>query len=233
MPTQIITKNSATASSVPTTGDLTTQGEMAVNVSDKRLFVRDNANAIQEVGINPSSLTCSGTANFTATFQLGGVSVTATAAELNKLDGTTAVTADFDKLAAVTASAAELNYVDGVTSSIQTQLGTKAPLASPTFTGTTNITGTFQIGGVAVTATAAELNDLAGNAVDAADFTKLASVTATAAELNVLDGIPAGLTSTELGYVDGVTSSIQTQIDAIDTSTLLPRNSLTSVIMAL
>lgn len=36
---------------------------------------------------------------------------------------------------AVTASAAELNYVDGVTSSIQTQLDAKAPLASPTFTG--------------------------------------------------------------------------------------------------
>lgn len=40
------------------------------------------------------------------------------------------------------------------------------------------------------------------------------SVTASAAEINVLDGIPAGLTSTELGYVDGVTSAIQTQLDA-------------------
>jgi hypothetical protein len=38
-------------------------------------------------------------------------------------------------------------------------------------------------------------------------------VTATAAELNVLDGIPAGLTVTEIGYVDGVTSNIQTQLD--------------------
>ena len=39
-------------------------------------------------------------------------------------------------------------------------------------------------------------------------------VTATAAELNVLSGIPAGLTATELGYVDGVTSAIQTQINS-------------------
>lgn len=39
-------------------------------------------------------------------------------------------------------------------------------------------------------------------------------VTASAAELNVLDGIPATLTFTELGYVDGVTSAIQTQLDA-------------------
>lgn len=40
------------------------------------------------------------------------------------------------------------------------------------------------------------------------------NVTATAAELNKLAGTPAGLTNTELGFVDGVTSSIQTQLDA-------------------
>jgi len=39
-------------------------------------------------------------------------------------------------------------------------------------------------------------------------------VSSTAAELNVLDGIPAGLTSTEIGYSDGVTSGIQAQINA-------------------
>ena len=44
----------------------------------------------------------------------------------------------------VTTSSTELNYVDGVTSAIQTQLDTKAPLASPTFTGTPTIpTGTI------------------------------------------------------------------------------------------
>ena len=37
---------------------------------------------------------------------------------------------------AVTPTHTELNYVDGVTSAIQTQLDAKAPLASPTFTGT-------------------------------------------------------------------------------------------------
>ena len=40
------------------------------------------------------------------------------------------------------------------------------------------------------------------------------AVTSTAAELNVLDGIPGTLTATELGYVDGVTSAIQTQLNA-------------------
>jgi len=41
----------------------------------------------------------------------------------------------------------------------------------------------------------------------------VSDVTATAAEVNVLDGIPATLTAVELGYVDGVTSGIQGQLD--------------------
>ena len=53
------------------------------------------------------------------------VTLTATSTELNVLDGIPA-----------TLTATELGYVDGVTSAIQTQIDTKAPLASPTFTGT-------------------------------------------------------------------------------------------------
>lgn len=44
-----------------------------------------------------------------------------------------------------------------------------------------------------------------------ADLTTL-GITSSINELNVLDGVPATLTATELGYVDGVTSSIQTQL---------------------
>jgi hypothetical protein len=54
---------------------------------------------------------------------LASLGVTSTAAELNILDG-------------VTATAAELNFVDGVTSNVQTQLNSKANLASPALTGT-------------------------------------------------------------------------------------------------
>jgi len=60
--------------------------------------------------------------------------------------------------------------------------------------------GGISMAGTAITATGAELNILDG-------------VTSTTAEINVLDGIPAGLTSTELGYSDGVSSAIQTQIN--------------------
>ena len=36
-------------------------------------------------------------------------------------------------------TAAEFDYLDGVTSNVQTQMDAKAPLASPTFTGTSNL----------------------------------------------------------------------------------------------
>ncbi len=42
----------------------------------------------------------------------------------------------------VTATAAELNFVDGVTSAIQTQFDAKAPTAGPTFTGSVTMPGT-------------------------------------------------------------------------------------------
>ncbi|MBT4668616.1 MAG: hypothetical protein HOC17_03660 [Candidatus Ruthia sp.] len=57
------------------------------------------------------------------TFPSINAAITATDEEINLLDG-------------VTATTAELNYVDGVTSNIQTQLGTKLPLAGGTMTGT-------------------------------------------------------------------------------------------------
>lgn len=52
--------------------------------------------------------------------------LTATAAELNILDGVTATTAELNILDGVTATTAEINYVSGVTSAIQTQLDAKA-----------------------------------------------------------------------------------------------------------
>jgi len=74
-----------------------------------------------------------------------------------------------------------------------------------------NLVG-WQVGGVAVTSTAAELNILDGVTATSAELNILDGVTATAAELNILDGVTA--TAAELNYVDGVTSAIQTQIDA-------------------
>ena len=56
------------------------------------------------------------------TYSLSSFGITATAAEINKLDG-------------MTASKTELNYLDGVTSNIQTQLNNRLPLAGGTMSG--------------------------------------------------------------------------------------------------
>jgi hypothetical protein len=65
--------------------------------------------------------------NLTASaWKVGGVAVTATAADLNNTSA----------LNGITATPAELNYVAGVTSAIQGQINAKAPLASPALTGT-------------------------------------------------------------------------------------------------
>jgi len=56
--------------------------------------------------------------------------LTATAAELNILDGVTADATELNLLDGVTATSAELNYVDGVTSGIQSQLDGKAAAGS-------------------------------------------------------------------------------------------------------
>ena len=157
--------------------------------------------------------------------------ITATTAELNILDGVTATFTELNVLDGITATTAELNYTDGVTSAIQTQLNTKAPLASPTFTGTAtlptvdinagNIDGTV-IGAAAAaagsftTVTASGAITGASLVIGAADVSEaeleiLDGATVTTAELNVLDGITA--TTAELNYTDGVTSAIQTQMD--------------------
>ena len=85
------------------------------------------------------------------------------------------------------------------TNTIDTSTGTTITIPTGKVLTVTDNSG-ISIAGTAVSATAAQLN-------------VMATVTASATEINVLDGIPAGLTSTELGYSDGVTSAIQTQMN--------------------
>ena len=72
---------------------------------------------------------------YDAEVAVSNLGITATIAELNLLDGVTATAAELNALDGITATVTELNYTDNVTSPIQTQLNTKSPIASPTFTG--------------------------------------------------------------------------------------------------
>jgi|LakMenE01Jun11ns_1017448.scaffolds.fasta_scaffold9946282_3 hypothetical protein len=197
--------------------------------------------------------------------------VTATAAELNKLAGVTATSAEINLLAGLTSTAAELNildgatlsvtelnyvdgvtsaiqtqlnnkqavvtdvsdteigYLNGVTSAIQTQLDAKAPSSSPTFTGTVVLPSGTVTSAMILDGTIANADISATAAID---WTKIsASSTISETELGYLDGVTsaiqtqlsgkqatvANVSDVEIGYLDGVTSSIQTQLDAKST----------------
>ena len=99
---------------------------------------------------------------------LAGLGVTASVAELNILDGATLDVTELNVLDGIpgTLTATELGYVDGVTSAIQTQINTKAPIASPTFTGTvtlpTGLTGIAKLASGVVSAVTAPSGTIVG-----------------------------------------------------------------------
>jgi hypothetical protein len=62
--TKIITKNSSTAGAAPSASDLV-QGELAVNVTDKKLYTKNNSNAIVALGADLASNNSTGTNNVT------------------------------------------------------------------------------------------------------------------------------------------------------------------------
>ena len=67
--------------------------------------------------------------------------ITASTAELNILDGVTATASELNVLDGITASTAELNYTDGVISNIQTQLDGKVNDTGDTMTGNLLMSG--------------------------------------------------------------------------------------------
>lgn len=144
-----------------------------------------NTNTTYTLSKSGSTITLSGSdgrstsvTDANTTYSLGSFGITASAAELNKLDG-------------VTATTTELNYMDGVTSNIQTQLNGKAatshthsylPLSGGTLTGTLtsraitpSADSTYDIGTSAVryrniyadTITASTFNGSVSNAITA------------------------------------------------------------------
>ena len=62
--TTIITKNSSTASAIPAAGALT-QGELAVNVTDRKLYTKNSSNAVVSLGADLATNNPIGTNNVT------------------------------------------------------------------------------------------------------------------------------------------------------------------------
>ena len=232
----IVTKNSSTASSVPSSSDLV-EGELAVNTADKRLFTENASAAVVELGTNPSTVTT--TTVTTTNLVAGGLTYVTSDGDANQVLATNGsgalqwltVSGVYDL--ATQAEAEAGTVTDGkIFSPLRVKqaidalgdasvdwtrpgtIGSNTP-SSGAFT-TLSASSTFSLGGSSVTSTAAELNILDGVTSTTAELNILDGVTATATELNLLDGVTA--TTTELNYVDGVTSNIQSQIDGISPS---------------
>lgn len=146
---------------------------------------------ILETARNIAGQSFNGSANISiAPTDLTGV--TSSAAELNILDG-------------ATLSTTELNYVDGVTSAIQTQIDLKAPLASPTFTGTVTIPSGASISGFAPLASP----ELTGNPT-ATTQAAGNNTTRLATTAFVTDAVATGVASATVDNLDDIADVVLT-----------------------
>lgn len=118
------------------------------------------------------------------TYTLSSFGITATAAELNKLDG-------------VTATATEINYLDGVTSAIQTQLNGKAASSHTHSTASTTAAGFLrQLNG-------STSNFLRGDGTWATPTTTIADGSITTAKL-ATDAVTSAKIATNAVTADGI-----------------------------
>ena len=180
--------------STPTTYQKISELTAKITVADgDTLFILDSSNGTSKKITKANLVTGLTTSDIS--------DITSTATELNVLDGIPA-----------TLTATELGYADGVTSAIQTQIDTKAPLASPTFTGTVTIPTPFTIGAVSMTSTATELNLLDGKSLLGSDTGIATGTAGTASDLAIWNG--------DGDLVDGPTPPSGTIVGTSDTQTL-------------
>lgn len=213
-------------------------GNVTVSNGRKTIIFADGAGST--AGITDSLVniqtTAFGSFDATTALKISGTAVTSTAAELNLLDGSVAGTIVNSKGvvyggsgevnattlqiggASITATSAELNTMDGITATtaeLNIMDGVTATTAELNYTD--GVTSNIQ------TQLDAKQATITGGA------TSIASSDLTASRAVISDGSgkvsTSATTSTEIGYVSGVTSAIQTQIDAVasvPTGTVFP-----------
>ena len=170
MATKILLKKSSTAGAVPLSTDLEI-GEVALNLADRKLYTKNNSNAIVIIGSSYVGATAP-TAPAT-----GDLWYDTGSSVLKSFNGTAWSVSGYTSLTSfgVTATATELNYSTGVTSAIQTQINSK----QATITGA---------------ATSVVSSDLAVSKALTSDASgKIAAATTTTTELNYLSGVTSAV----------------------------------------
>jgi len=188
--TVIVTKNSSTASAVPTTSDLV-QGELAVNVTDKRIFTENASTQIVELGTNPSTVTTA-TATVTGTLTANGTFASSNAVITGGTINSTPIGATTPSTVRGTTVTATTGFVGGLTGNVTGNL---------TGNVTGNVTGDLTgnvTGNVTASSGTTTLNDLVVNGT--ADFTntKLTNVTTPTADSDAANK----------GYVDSTVAAV-------------------------
>jgi len=130
-------------------------------------------------------------------------------------------------------SATEIAYINGVTSSVQAQLDDKlasataastyAPIASPTLTGTVTLPASTSIGDVSnveiayingvTSSVQAQLDDKLASATAASTYAPLVAPTFTGNVTLPASTSIGDVSNVEIAYINGVTSSVQAQLD--------------------
>jgi hypothetical protein len=186
----IVTKNSSTASAVPTTSDLV-QGELAVNVTDKRIFTENASTEIVELGTNPSTVT-TGTATVTGTLTANGTFASNNAVITGGSVNSTPIGATTASTVRGTTVTATTGFVGGLTGNV---VGNLTGNVTGNVTG--NLTGNVT-GNVTASSGTTTLNDLVVNGT--ADFTntKLTNITTPTASSDAANK----------GYVDATVAAV-------------------------
>ena len=187
-------------------GDVTGNADTATTLETARNIAGVSFNGSANIDIATTNLT----------------NVTATAAEVNVLDG-------------ITATTTELNYLSGAASNVQAQLNNKAPLASPALTGTptaptatsgtnSNVLATtaYVDGAVSSLVDSAPalldtLNELAQAIGDDANFATTVTNLVSYKQNTLTAGTNIDITGNTIS-VTGMSTAISSAIDALTTS---------------
>jgi hypothetical protein len=118
-----------------------------------------------------------------------------------------------------TVSAAEVAYLDGLSTNIQAQLNAKAPLASPTFTGTVTIPTGASITAPTLSGTTTNSGTISGGTVSGATLSGTTTATsgtiALGTNANAFTANSKTITAAELSYLDNLNQNVQDTFNSI------------------